>query len=97
MRGFASGKGHNDDVVREQRLGMGGWIPMTVGMVLFWAVVITAVVLVIRYLAGLRGTAASPPGCSQRRAEDVLAERFARSEIDDEDYRQRLALLREHR
>ena len=42
--------------------GSGGWILMTVGMVAFWALVITAVVLAIRYLAGPRGTAASPSG-----------------------------------
>jgi putative membrane protein len=77
--------------------GWGGWIPMTVGMVLFWALVITAVVLAIRYLAGPRDTAASPPGSAQKRPEEVLAERFARGEINDEDYRQRLTVLGQHR
>lgn len=77
--------------------GWGGWALMTVGMVLFWVVVITAVVLAVRYLAGPRGTAASPPGPTPTRAEDVLAERFARGEIDEDEYRQRIALLRENR
>ena len=36
--------------------GWGGWILMTVVMVLFWAVVITTIVLAIRYLAGPRHT-----------------------------------------
>jgi putative membrane protein len=74
-----------------------GWILMTVGMVAFWALVITAIVLVIRYVTTSRGPAASPasiPG--QVRAEDVLAQRFARGEIDENEYRQRLASLREH-
>ncbi|MGH3677244.1 MAG: SHOCT domain-containing protein [Mycobacterium sp.] len=71
------------------------WILMAVGMVVFWAAVIAAVVLVVHYLAGQRGRAASPP-ISSPRAEDVLAERFGRGEIDDEEYRHRLALLREH-
>ena len=29
-------------------------------------------------------------------AEDVLAERYARSEIDDDEYRRRMTLLREY-
>jgi putative membrane protein len=77
--------------------GWGGWALMTVGMVLFWVVVITAVVLAVRYLAAPRGTAASPTGYTPTRAEDVLAERFARGEIDEDEYRQRVALLRENR
>ena len=34
---------------------------------------------------------------SARAAEGVLAERFARGEIDDDEYRQRMTTLREHR
>ncbi len=37
-----------------------GWVLMSVGMVASWALVITAVVLAIRYLASPRGTATSP-------------------------------------
>nr|WP_199178083.1 SHOCT domain-containing protein [Mycobacterium sp. QGD 101] len=77
--------------------GWGGWALMTVGMVLFWVVVITAVVLAVRYLASPRGTAANPPGYGPTRAEDVLAERFARGEIDEDQYRRHLALIRENR
>jgi putative membrane protein len=75
--------------------GWGGWILMTVAMVAFWALLITAVVLVVRYLVTSRGTGAPPP-LGRRSAEDLLAERYARGEIDDDEYRQRLALLREH-
>jgi putative membrane protein len=77
--------------------GWAGWIAMSVGMVAFWALVITAVVLAIRYLTSTRGSAAGSPGPGQTRAEDVLAERFARGEIDEDDYRQRLSALRERR
>jgi putative membrane protein len=76
--------------------GWAGWILMTVGMVAFWALVITVVVLAVRYLAGPRGTAASLSGSGQARAQGVLAERFARGEIDENEYRQRLSLLREY-
>jgi len=76
--------------------GWGGWVLMIVAMVAFWALLITAVILAVRYLAGPRGSAASRPAFGQTRAEDLLAERFARGEIGDDEYRQRLALLREH-
>ena len=69
---------------------------MTLVMIMFWPAVITAVVLTVGYLAGSRHPGASP-GISGRHAEYVLAERFARGEIDDDEYRQRLTLLREHR
>jgi putative membrane protein len=75
--------------------GWGGWVVMTVVMVLFWAALITAVILAIRYLAGSRDTAASPTALGRSRAEDVLAERFASGEIDNDEYRQRLGQLRE--
>ena len=80
--------------------GWGGWILMTLVMVAFWGLVITAVVLAIRYLAGggghhnRVGGGSAPVGS---RAEDVLAERYARGEIDDDEYRRRLTLIREHR
>lgn len=78
--------------------GWAGWILMTVGMVAFWALLITAIVLAIRYLTSSRGSPASPPpSTGQAHAEAVLAERFARGEIDEQEYRQRLALLREQR
>jgi putative membrane protein len=76
--------------------GWGGWILMTVGMALFWTLVITAVILAVRYLASPRGTSASPPGSLPTRAEDVLAERFARGEIGEDEYRRRLPLLDEN-
>lgn len=77
--------------------GWGGWILMTVVMVLVWAAVIAAVILAIRSLASPRGTAASPSGSWRPSAEDLLAERFARGQINDDEFRQRLTLLREHR
>ena len=77
--------------------GLGGWLMMTVVMVLFWAVVITAVVVGIRYLTSPRHTTTHPVSPAPPRAADLLAGRFARGEIDDDEYRRRHALLREHR
>jgi putative membrane protein len=76
--------------------GWGGWVLMTVAMVLFWALLITAVVLLVRYLVNSRPTAATP-SVDVRGAEDLLAERYARGEIDDEEYQHRLTLLRQSR
>jgi putative membrane protein len=69
--------------------GMGGWGPllMTVGNLLVWVLVVVGVVALIRYLR--RVTPASRPA-----AEELLAERFARGEIDEQEYRDRLAVLR---
>ena len=78
--------------------GWGGWIVMGLLMVVFWAVVITLVVLAIRYFTSDRSSAgATRAAPAPSRAEDLLAERLARGEIDADEYRQRMALLREHR
>lgn len=76
--------------------GWGGWMLTAIVLTVFFALVITAVVAAVRYPGGPgHGSVrhSPPPG---RRPEDILAERFARGEIDDEDYRRRVALLREH-
>ena len=72
--------------------GMSGWgyALMTLGMVLFWALVIFGVIALVRFLArNDRPTAARPT------PEQLLAERFARGEIDEHDYHQRLDTLRD--
>ncbi|KUP97285.1 SHOCT domain-containing protein [Thermobifida cellulosilytica] len=76
--------------------GMGGWaaVSMTVTVILFWLLLIAAIVALFRSVARgerFRGgrSAARPSG-----AEQALAERFARGEIDEEEYRHRLGVLR---
>ncbi|MFP8959011.1 SHOCT domain-containing protein [Streptomyces nanhaiensis] len=68
-----------------------GWWVMSLGMILFWALVITAAVLLFRALDRPRDRPRTPAGPS---AEQLLAERFARGEISEEEYRSRLAVLR---
>ncbi|MDA3650144.1 SHOCT domain-containing protein [Saccharopolyspora indica] len=72
--------------------GLLGMMVMTVGMVLFWVLVIVAIIALVRYLQ--RSARADSGGT---RAEEVLAERFARGEIDEEEYRRRLETLTERR
>ena len=77
--------------------GWGGWVLMCVVMVLFWAAVITTIVLGVRYLIGSGGASGGLPPYQPPRPEDVLAGRFARGEIAEDEYRQGITLLREHR
>ena len=67
------------------------WFAMSIGSVLLWAVLLTVAVLLVRnqiHSSRRSNTLAAPsPG-------QVLADRFARGEIDEEDYRNRLAVLR---
>ena len=82
--------------------GWSGWILTGLAMVVFWAVVISLVILAIRYFTSeftseRSGAGTTRPAPGPNRAEDLLAERFARGEIDEDEFRRRMALLREHR
>jgi len=74
--------------------GMSGWgyALMTVSMVLFWGAVIVGIVALVRHF-GRGGQQTPAPPSTPASPEQLLAERFARGEIDDEEYRQRLAVL----
>ena len=74
--------------------GWGAWLVMSMMMVLFWGLVIAGIVVLVRYLAG--GRQGDPPAVDrgQASAEELLAERFARGEIDAEEYTSRRELLR---
>ncbi|WP_203872446.1 SHOCT domain-containing protein [Planomonospora parontospora] len=68
-----------------------GWLVMSIGMVIVWALIITGTVITLRYLGVAQRTGAPPARPSPQ---DLLAERFARGEIDAEEYRSRLETLR---
>lgn len=77
----------------------GGWYGMFFGplfMIVFIAAVIVVVVLIVRWLGG-SGQGAAPPRHSSpgREPLDILKERFARGEIDKEEYEERRRLLAE--
>ncbi|GHD97202.1 SHOCT domain-containing protein [Streptomyces naganishii] len=71
-----------------------GWFAMSLGTVLFWALLIAAGVLLFRALD--RGPGRTPRTAAPGRPapEQLLAERFARGEIDEDEYRRRLEVLR---
>lgn len=73
-----------------------GWIVVTVAAVVFGALLISAVVLAVRYLLSAQETGAAP-GAGPSRAEGLLAERLARGEISDDEYQRKLRLLHQHR
>lgn len=69
--------------------GSGGWVWMTIWMVVFWAIVIGLLVWAVRQFS--RTPMASHQDSS---AIKILEERFARGEIDKAELDQRKAVLR---
>jgi putative membrane protein len=75
----------------------GGWYGMFFGpflMIIFIGIAVAVVVLLVRWLGGSTpGIGSSKP--STRDPLDILKERFARGEIDKEDFEERRKVLRE--
>ncbi len=69
--------------------GWGGMIFGPIMMIVFIALIVGAVVLVLRWM-GLGG---SPAARGEKNARDVLDERFARGEIDKDEYEERRQVL----
>lgn len=79
-------------------VGMGGWAWLFLALLIVGIVVL--VVVLVRVLAG--GTAGGPAGPTEptgggrrdrHRAQEILAERYARGEISTEEYQERLRVL----
>ncbi|MFL6115105.1 MAG: SHOCT domain-containing protein [Catenulispora sp.] len=94
-----NGPGHH----MHEGLGWGGWVLWALFMAALWALVIVAIVWLVRGLSG-RGRGYGPAaamtgpvtwrGSGTAAAERILAERFAQGQIDEEEYRARLGVLR---
>jgi len=66
-------------------IGWGWWFLMSIGMVAFWALVIWAIVALVR------GTSPAPPAPPEKDADrplDILQRRLAHGEITPEEYEQ---------
>jgi putative membrane protein len=74
--------------------GWYGWFFGPIMMIAFIAVVVVVVVLLVRWLGGPGhgGALHSPPGKTPL---DILKERFARGEIDKEEFEDRRRVLGE--
>lgn len=77
-------------------MGWWGYAGMTIGMVLFWALIIVGIVALIRSLSSTANSPAPPPTPQAPSPEQVLASRFAHGEIDETEYQQRIAVLHDH-
>ena len=72
--------------------GGGWWFLGPLLMIAFVAVIVVVVVLLVRWLGGHRQSVPALPGSA---ALDILKERFARGEIDKEEYEERRRVLRD--
>jgi len=68
----------------------GGWFAGPLMMLLVFLALVIAVVLVLR----LTGTGNGPAGRGDAAALDILQARFARGEIDEDEYKRRKAALK---
>ena len=76
---------------------MSGWgyAWMGIGMVLFWTLLILGIVVLIRFAVGAnQPRAAHTPVPPVESPEQVLAARFARGEIEETEFQNRLTVLR---
>jgi putative membrane protein len=64
-----------------------GWLLMMLSMVAFWGLIVWGIV------ALFRGSGWTRPRPDRRDPEQILAERFAAGEIDEDEYRRRLEVL----
>ena len=72
--------------------GAATWEFMVVGMLLFWTFVAVSVVFLIRRSGGMESP--EPRGDGTDRAEMTIRARYARGEIDEEDFAPRRDVLR---
>ena len=70
--------------------GGGQWIAMSLMMIVFWGFVVVAVIALVRTTRSDSHVQAPPSGGEARR---ILDERFARGEIEADEYARRRDLL----
>jgi putative membrane protein len=92
---YGSREAKGKAIVMRMMCDGGGWghwgVAPMIATVVVWALVITAIVLVARYLISLWSASRT---ARPTQAEDLIAQRYARGEIDDDEYRRRITLLR---
>jgi putative membrane protein len=73
--------------------GFGNWLAMILVMVGFWGLLIALIVWLVRGVGGNRAPGRGSKGSVNIGADEILAERFARGEIDEDEFTRRLGLL----
>ena len=71
-------------------MGWSGWLIMSITALAFWALVVFAVIALFR---GARSDAAPTGRVEERDADQILDQRFARGEIDADEYHARQRVL----
>jgi putative membrane protein len=71
-------------------MGWGGWLLMTLTTVGFWALVVFGIAALFR---GIRDSGTPTSRRPEQEAQHILDERFARGEINAEEYRARQNVL----
>lgn len=66
--------------------GFGGGL-MGIGMLVFWGLIIAAIVMLARGFGGRSGR--SEPSLAEKTGLDILRERYARGEIDSSEFAQK--------
>ena len=74
--------------------GWAGWVAMGFMMILFWGLVVALVVFLVRGVGHRPDVQSGTGGSPEDAALRVLRERFARGEIDADEYTTRRDLLR---
>lgn len=72
-------------------MGWGAWLTMGFALVVFWGLVITGIVLLVRSLGHREEVPHQPAGPTA--ALRILEDRFARGDIDADEYSRRRQLL----
>ena len=72
-------------------MGAGGWVAMAFAMLVFWGLVAVGIVLLVRSAGHRHEAAVGSTGASA--ALNILEARFARGEIDADEYARRRDLL----
>jgi len=70
-----------------------GWFGMTIGMIAFWGLLIALAVLAYRAFTGGDAIGGRNSGPASSDPRQILAVRYARGEIDEDEYQRRLATL----
>jgi len=64
-----------------------GWGAMGIGMLLFWGLIIAAIVILARGFGGR--PAGNEPRLSEKKPLDILGERYARGEINKSEFEEK--------
>ena len=78
-------------------MGFGGFGPGWIFMILFWVIIIVAIVYIVRYIFFKDGSGLSDSTGRKETPEEILKKRLANGEITTKEYEEKLRILREGR